>query len=255
MVIYLISKILPLLILPLGMSLSLYLIGLAWKKRLAIIAGLIILYTFSLGVISQGLWRFLETPWDRVKADEVEHSDAIVVLSGSRHPAPGNAQIVEWQDPDRFLAGIDLYKKGKAPILLFTGGRNPLQPNMPSEGDLYIKEAISMGIPSSAVLTTSYVVNTAEEATEIKRALESLKGKRTKKILLVTSAFHMKRAKRIFERKNLVVAPFPVDFQTRANWAGAVWKDPLQWVPNPYSLSSSSRALRELIGRLVYKSW
>ncbi|MFL0774594.1 MAG: hypothetical protein AB8A39_07525 [Prochlorococcus sp.] len=60
-----------------------------------------------------------------IAAAEASCAEAIVVLSGGRHPAPGAARVSEWHDPDRFMAGLDLYRAGKAPRLLFTGGASP----------------------------------------------------------------------------------------------------------------------------------
>jgi len=51
------------------------------------------------------------------------------------------------------------------------------------------------------------------------------------------------------------VEPFPVDFQARGSWAGSLWMDPLQWLPTASGLDGSSRALRELLGRIVYRTW
>ena len=98
--------------------------------------------------------------------------------------------------------------------------------------------------------STPPVVNTAEEAVAIARLLPG-----RPRILLVTSAFHMRRAQRLFERQGLVVQPFPVDFQARGAWAGPLWRDPSQWLPSARALDDSSRALRELLGRLVYRTW
>ena len=74
-------------------------------------------------------------------------------------------------------------------------------------------------------------------------------------MLLVTSAFHMRRAQRLFERQGMEVLPFPVDFKARAAWGGAIAHDPLMWMPSTRGLDDSSRALRELLGRVVYRSW
>ena len=74
----------------------------------------------------------------------------------------------------------------------------------------------------------------------------------SKQILLVTSAFHMNRAKKLFERQGFIIHPFPVDFKTSTI---STWKNPSKWIPNAQSLSMSSIAIREIIGRVVYKSW
>ena len=247
---YLLSKILPLAVLPLGLSLILLLVGFIARWRWPVCTALLLLWVFSLGLVSQGLWRWLEAPWQRRAATAAPRADAIVVLSGGRHAAPGAAKVSEWQDPDRFLAGLDLYRKGKAPRLLFTGGASPFSPGQPPEGQRYLIEAAHFGIPAEAMASTPSVVNTAEEAAAIRQLLP-----RRSRILLVTSAFHMRRAQRLFERQGLKVLPFPVDFQARGRWAGPIWRDPTQWLPSARALDDSSRALRELIGRLVYRSW
>ena len=69
------------------------------------------------------------------------------------------------------------------------------------------------------------------------------------------SAFLMRRAQRLFERQGLVVQPFSVVFQARGRWARAVRSDPTQWLPSARALDDSSRALRELLGRVVYRAW
>ena len=71
-------------------------------------------------------------------------------------------------------------------------------------------------------------------------------------MLLVTSAFHMRRSQRLFERQGMQVLPLPVDFQARGRWAGPLWRDPMQWLLSARALDDSSRALRELLGRLVH---
>ncbi len=193
----------------------------------------------------------MEYPWQRIDESNAPVADAIVVLSsGGRHKVPGESNIHEWRDPDRFFAGISLFRKGKAPKLFFTGGTTPYEIQSKDEGTLYKRKAISLGIPSHAITTTSKVINTAQEAIEIRRLLNQQKS--PSQILLVTSAFHMKRAKKLFERQGLLVHPFPVDFITSKS---SPWQSPYQWIPNSQSLYKSSRALREILGRTIYRSW
>ena len=66
---------------------------------------------------------FLEYPWERLDYSLIDYSDGIVVLSGGGISLPPvNKKIIEWHDPDRFLAGINLYKSKKSSRLIFTGG-------------------------------------------------------------------------------------------------------------------------------------
>ena len=248
---YILSKLLPLALLPLGFSLILLVLGLVGRWRWPVITAALLLWVFSLGMVSQSLWRWLEAPWQRRSALEAPQADAIVVLSGGRHPAPGPARLSEWHDPDRFLAGLDLFRAGKAPRLLFTGGASPFRPGQRPEGQHYLQEAALLGVPEAAMDSTPPVLNTADEAVAIRRLLPA----RQSRVLLVTSAFHMRRAQRLFERQGMQVLPFPVDFQARGRWAGPLWRDPTQWLPSATALEKSSRALRELLGRLVYGAW
>ena len=248
---YILSKLLPLALLPLGLSLILLVVGLIGRWRWPAITAALLLWIFSLGLVSQSLWRWLEAPWQRRSAFEAPQADAIVVLSGGRHPAPGAARVSEWHDPDRFLAGLDLYRAGKAPRLLFTGGASPFRPGQRLEGQHYLQEAALLGVPEAAMASTPPVLNTADEAVAIRRLLPAGQSR----LLLVTSAFHMRRSQRLFERQGMQVLPFPVDFQARGHWAGPLWRDPTQWMPSATALVNSSRAVRELFARLVYRAW
>ena len=217
-------------------------------------SSIVFLFIFSNGIISDSLWRLLEHPWKRLNYDEIASSDAIVVLSGGRKLPPGNSEIIEWNDPDRFISGINLYRANKSNKLIFTGGLDPLNSTLPPEGDIYIKEAISMGIPKKDLFTTHPVFNTLGEAKAIKNLLERKKTSYKKKIILVTSAFHMKRAMKVFEREGINVLPYPVDFKTNQNFISSL-SNPLFWVPSSRYLNKSSQAIREIIGRIIYRSW
>ncbi len=250
---FIISKLLPLFVLPLGGSIILLLLGYFYKKRWLTIIAAIFLYIFSLGIISDILLKIVEHPWERRKLSSVPYSDAIVVLSGSLHPAPGSNKVREWNDPDRFLAGITLYKAGKASKLIFTGGVNPLLPNFPPESEFYLEEAKSLGVPEKSIRLTPPVINTSQEAKAIRKLINRYDQKQ--EIILITSAFHINRAKKMFERQGFKVFPYPVDFKRAGSWAGGSWKDPLKWFPSAHALSSSSGSLREILGRLVYRTW
>ncbi len=224
------------------------------KKPKFIYSALIFLILFSNGLFSDTLWRLLEYPWKRLDYSLVDFSDGIVVLSSGRHIPNGSTKIIEWHDPDRFFAGINLYKANKSNRLIFTGGSNPFDPNLPPEGDTYIIEAISMGIPKDNLFTTYPVNNTSQEAKAIKELLNNQKLSSQKKIILVTSAFHMQRAKKVFEREGINVLPYPVDFKSNKSFLASL-RNPLKWIPSSSYLNKSSMAIREIIGRIIYGAW
>tara|TARA_Y100000991_G_scaffold215711_1_gene207729 strand:- start:23072 stop:23812 length:741 start_codon:yes stop_codon:yes gene_type:complete len=245
---------LPLIFSPLGIVLFLLLLFFVRKKVRFIYSAFFLLIIFSNGVIANGLWRLLELPWERLDYSRVKSTDGIVVLSSRRYLPPGNTKIVEWGDADRFFAGIDLYKANKSNRLIFTGGINPYTPDLPPEGDIYMQEAISMGIPKKDLYTTYPVTNTFLEAKAVKEILDDEISSIKKEVILVTSAFHMQRAKKVFEDRGIVVLPYPVDFVSSKSFFSS-FRDPLNWVPSSTNLNRNSNALREIIGRIIYRSW
>ena len=237
-----------------GIVLTLLLVFIFRKKVKFIYSAFIFLIIFSNGLFADILWRLLEHPWKRLDYSLVAPSDGIVVLSSRRHLPPGNTKIIEWYDPDRFLAGIDLYNANKSNRLIFTGGINPLSSDLPPEGDIYIKEAISMGLPKEDLFTTYPVNNTFQEAKAIKKLFDNEILSNRRKIILVTSAFHMKRAKKVFEREGFSVFPYPVDFKSNRSLFSSL-RNPLKFFPTSYYLHKNSIAIREIIGRTIYRTW
>jgi uncharacterized SAM-binding protein YcdF (DUF218 family) len=110
---------------------------------------------------------------------------------------------------ERLEAGITLMQKKKAPWLVFTGGRIPWSNQPEVEGAISRRAAIARGIPDEQIIITREVGNTADEA----RAVAALMRERGwRKIILVTSAWHMPRAARLFRKAGVDFIPFPVDF-------------------------------------------
>lgn len=210
---------------------------------------------FSNNIVTNGLWRFIEFPWQRLDYSSASSADAIVVLSGGINMPNSNSKIIEWNDADRFFSGVELYKAGKSNKLIFTGGSSPYNPNQSPEGDFYVKTANSMGVPLNDLHTTYPVVNTAGEAKAVRELIQKTFPHQSKNIILVTSAFHMKRSKKIFESEKFIVQPFPVDFQSKKRSIRSSISNPLNWFPNARSLSISTLAIREMIGRIYYKTW
>lgn len=244
--IFLLRQALPLLVLPFGISLISIVSGLLLRRRAWVWTGVVILWLSSLSVVSGSLMRAAEGRAERLPGASAPSADAIVVLSTGRIVAPGHDAISEWREPDRFFGGIELFQAGKAPLLVFTGGWSPWAPTAPLEGDVLATYAKALGVPGDRIITTGRVLNTGEEASAVTVLLRERLATRPH-ILLVTSAYHIPRAQRLFERAGLAVTPFPVDF---AGSRGSL--NVMDLLPTADALEETQRAMREVYGRLFY---
>jgi len=188
---------------------------------------------------------------ERVPLNEVPASQAIVVLSNGSVSVPGDASVVEWRDDvDRFEAGVALYQAGKGSMLILTGGWLPWSRETRSAGEVLAEYAVERGIPRDRVAVTRKAMNTAAEAQAVAALMNHQDGSQNRRVILVTSAFHMRRAQWLFERAGLSVFPFPVDFQVDENRDFTV----LDLLPSGEALKNTETALRELYGYLYYEA-
>jgi uncharacterized SAM-binding protein YcdF (DUF218 family) len=242
---FVLSKILPELILPVGGALLLLAMA-AIRRSWAVVFGAgFLLFFSSIPWTGNRLMRSMEAGMERLSAAKAKQAEVIVVLSTGRTVAPGPDKISEWHDADRFFGGIELFQAGKAPLIIFTGGSAPWEKDAPLEGEILARHARSMGVPAEAVRVTRQAFNTKEEAAAVRERLP-VKPESGARILLVTSALHMPRAKKVFEKAGFQVLPFPVDFVTSATKKTY----PTDFVPSAAGLFKTSAALRELYGRI-----
>jgi len=237
-------KVLPLLASPLFLVVILVLWGSLYRSRRAGLAAVGILIVCSLPVFSNKLISYLERDYSLVPPASAKTADAIVVLSGMVRTIEGaNGLEYEWGEAsDRIFAGIDLIKENKAPALVLTGGKLPWSVGKP-EGEYLRDIAEKLGVSSDVILLTENVQNTDQEA----KAVAKLLNKEVPNIILVTSAFHMPRAQKVFESAGIVVSPFPVDFLS-----GADNTKIMDFMPNAEAFRDTSFFVREIIGRLYY---
>jgi len=238
-------KLLPLIISPLGLVVFLIITGICLRRWWIITLSCFVLLLSSLPITAQFIWRDLEKQYPPKALSEFGSYDAVVVLSGMLSPFEyGGTLRVEWGDPDRFFAGIDLLKSGKAPTLIFTRGKMPWS-NLPAEGELLKSKAVELGINESQILLSNIVANTSEEAEAVAKLI-SANG--IKRIVLITSSFHMPRAKLLFDKQGIDSVPFATDF--KATGQTLSW---LSFLPSAWGFGRTSEGIREYIGRFYYK--
>jgi uncharacterized SAM-binding protein YcdF (DUF218 family) len=237
-------KILPTFVLPIMLVIIVILIGLIKNKKKLIYIAVGVLYIISIPIFSDNFFKILEGNEYRKPISAIDSAYAIVVLSGMLEiNEVGDSTYVEWGDTDRFFGGVALLKADKAQKLIFTGGKMPWDKAKKTEGDVLKEYAILNGIASEKIFVTKDVENTADEAVAVKELISP-----SKKIILVTSAYHMYRAKRLFEKQGFEVITYKVDYKVGRSLKTTI----MDFLPDAENLKLTETGIREVIGRLYY---
>jgi len=254
------SKLLPLFVYPLGLA-SLFLLAALLSRReskgpkLFAAVALIILWLCSTTGFSDFLAQSLE--WQYLPAADTPSADAIVLLGGGTEPASAPRMSAEVNGAgDRVLQAARLYKEGKSPLILLSGGNITWLDEGGSTPAADMAEIMGLlGIPPEALLLEEESQNTYENAL---LAQELLSERGITRVLLVTSAMHMPRSVGVFEKQGFEVIPAPVDFsvtkkESAESKAGSFAAKLMDVIPQASSLSLTTNAVKEYIGMLVYK--
>jgi len=238
-----INKILPIIVSPLGFIIVLLFFGIFRKKMLPSLVGLMTLIILSLPIVSGQLLKLLEQSYTLTAPSEIVSADKVIVLSGMVKPIKRNSVVhYEFSEPvDRIFAGINLLKMGKAEKIILTRGKLPWNIGVP-EGEFLAEFVQSQGIDPDRILLTEMVENTNDEAKAISKMLP-----KNSEVILVTSAFHMPRAEKVFQNQNLKVIPYAVDFRSSAKKINV-----MDFLPQANAFKDSSFYFREIIGRTYY---
>ncbi|WP_254561752.1 YdcF family protein [Dyadobacter diqingensis] len=250
---YFLSKTIDFLLMPLSISMILILYALAAKKarrkKTAIITSFSILFLISNTYLINKAFNWWE--YKPVNLKEVSKTyDVGVLLTGglinmseadSDHPGLGI-------HADRFLQAYLLYKNGKIGKIIITGASPKIQTDYGNgEAQQAAKLLIQWGVNPQDIILEQKAKNTRENALYTAKILnQQFPGKH---YLLITSAFHMRRAVGCFEKAGIKTDQFPADFY--GNGYPNKIKDFI--IPDPEVLGYSQLLFREWVGIIVYK--
>jgi len=236
-------KILPTFILPIMLFIIIIIVGLIKNKKKIIYWAIGIFYIISTPIFANNFFKIVEGNEYRKPISTINSADAIVVLSGMLEiNEVRDSTFVEWGDPDRLFGGIALLKAGKAQKLVFTGGRKPWTKSRKTEGEVLKEFLNQFGIINKNIFVTSLVKTTEEESIAVKKLLGE-----NKKIILVTSAFHMYRAKKLFDRVGFKVIPYKVDFKSKKSTSLTI----MSFLPSSDNLNKTEIGTKELLARFI----
>lgn len=247
---FVLSKTIGLLCMPLSLTLLGLLLFVCLRRRRPGAAwtcfwgGFIILWACSCPWGADALLRPLEKPY--AQSELPARVDAIVVLGGGLDLANSTAGHVEYNPAaDRIIDGIKLARRFPEALLVFSGGTGSLFDHAHTEAPLLRGEAISLGLSPDRILIDDRSRNTHENAVETRRLLAPTQAQA---VLLVTSAFHMRRSLGCFRKVGLAVRPYAVDFRGHHSA-----RNPLGWIPDVSNLGESSLAVKEYVGLIMYR--
>lgn len=215
-----------------------------WRRcgNALVAAALLMLAVLSMPICSQGLWNSLETFQALTPKEFVDGAGAIVILSADMNVADEyGGDTVGVLTLQRLRYGAWLHRATGVPLLVSGGA---LAPDHESLGQLMAKALLQeFQLPVRWVEAQSLDTwGNAKESAAI------LLPEGIQVVYLVTSAYHMPRAKAAFEKAGFTVVPAPTDVGTQGG--GVRLAD---FLPRASALFQSTLALHEWIGRFWYR--
>jgi uncharacterized SAM-binding protein YcdF (DUF218 family) len=246
---FLLSKILLSLLLPPASLLILVMAGIVMLRshralgRTLVTAGIALLYLLSLAPIGDRLIRPLETAFPPFHDSGVK-VNAVVVLSGGAKDlswvpaptAPSDASL------ERLVAGIQIARTRRLPLVI-TGGSGLVTRGGPKEADAMADAAVKLGFPRRDLVIENRSRNTWESAQQVGALLPR------QTIILVTSAFHMKRSAGMFRKQGFTVLPAPAGYKSQSRPFSITFL-----IPGAGALDTSATALSEYLSLTWYWS-
>ena len=221
------------------------------------------LWFWSTGVVGRWIGLSLEREFPPQLAEQMPTADAIVVLGGGVGLNTNACPYAKlFLSADRAWHGARLYRHGKAPKVFVT-----------CEADALFM--VDLGVPRDVITVNDKARNTEEEASGFRFQVSSFRGKVSgfksqvsttepetcdlkpelirPKILLVTSAWHMRRAKLMYERyaKSVEVIPAATDYVNTT-----MFDKPLEFkdfVPDPVMIGQNAYMFKEWLAYYGYK--
>ncbi len=245
---FILSKLLDVLLSPYTWGVVLMAIALPWRarmrsprsarrRRICGAAGLAVLLIAAMPPVGNALEWYVEhssTP----TYDEAVTYDVVILLGGlvDDRAMKSSGQISYNDDVERLIVTHRLLRDGKARFAIVSG----LSP----EADVLARQIEDWGIAHERVILEPRARNTRENALF---SQEIVRERGFSRVLVLTSAFHMRRAAECFAAVGMKVDTMSVDYRA----SRSVPVD--EWLPRAGSLAVTTAMLREMAGRWIYR--
>jgi len=201
--------------------------------------------------------RSLEDLIPKIQAAQVSEADfgGIIILGGAIEGgeiALDRGEISIGSAAERVTKAFELIRKYPDLPFIFSGFSGRLSPVGLSEADAFKQLVAEQGLPDKNAHYENQSRNTYENVVLMKPMILELGAKSAKEAdalpkpwLLITSASHIYRSVKIFQKQGIAVIPVPVDYQTgsRLRWGSFdLMEGAKQW----------NNLLHEMVGLLAY---
>ena len=226
--IFILKKIISAFLMPLSIGLFLLFAGVYYlfknnlkKAKLFVMFGVFWISLVSHVSFANFLLYPLESAYPKLKTipQDIEY---VLLLGGDRTKRAWEVLKLFHKNPNLNIIVSGYEGRGKVPEAIKTA-----------------KQLVNSGVPKNKIIINTKPKDTIEEAKKIKKMLK------TKKFILITSAYHMKRAMIIFKSFGLNPIPAPTDFLIKDS-------DKLLSMPSGRGLIKSEIAWHEYLGILFF---
>lgn len=224
-----------------------------WSIALVVV-GILSFIACTMGPIADAMLAPLENahpalaPVSSLDRKEFPSYGAIVVLGSGAvafSPEEGKGSSLGQHSTRRVAYAYRLSKMLGLPII-FSGGEAYGADKREGEARAAKRCLTEWGMDGERIIIEEESRSTWENARYTAELLESM-GKGGEKLILVTSAFHMDRAVKSFQKNGMDVLPAPTDYLSSRK-AGS-WTD---WLPSPEASEKICLALHETAGGAWY---
>lgn len=258
-----------------------------WKTTLSLLGtALVWLLVWALPGLSQLIGCYLEEAYPPQRAEEMPQADAIVLLGGGMSANLKKSPYPEMHlASDRVWHAARLYKAGKAPIIIPTGSgdRESTEPLLrdfgvpqsaivgeyaarnTEENAKYVERLLRERVESgklkvegckskveSGELNVEGQSNNQVAQQFNDPSIQTFKHSNNPRILLVTSAWHMRRAVLMYRKyaPGLEIIPAGTDYEEVVNdYSWELW----QYLPSGQALGRNTELAKELVGYWGYR--
>jgi uncharacterized SAM-binding protein YcdF (DUF218 family) len=191
----------------------------------------------------------LEKPWVGVKREALPEADAVVLLGGFSYPSREEVGGLHFnQSADRAVVALELIRLGKAKTLVVGGTGFTLNGVGYVEGDIFREILVSRQLGGPEVVSLGGCKHTRHEAEKVAKLAQERGWKR---VLLVTSATHMRRAAGVFRTTTeLEIVPAPSAFLTSVS---IVSDDQIDLIPRSGGFGKIDGFIHEKVGWWMYR--